>query len=129
MDNDKLVRAFLRIRDARGALKDEYEKKDADLKAKSLMIEVSLLDFLNKNKLDSVRTKDATFYKQEEFNPACADWDALYKWIEKNDAFDILEKRIKKTFVREYMEEHKGAPPPGVTVHREYVVRVRKGNK
>jgi hypothetical protein len=37
-----------------------------------------------------------------------------------------LEKRIKKTFVQEWMDAHEGTPPPGVNVYREFVVRVRR---
>jgi hypothetical protein len=51
----------------------------------------------------------------------------FYGWIKDNDAFDALERRVKKTFVTEFMETHEGGlPPPGITVSREYVVRVRK---
>ena len=46
--------------------------------------------------------------------------------MKQNDAFDALERRIKKTFVSEYMENNGGAIPPGVSVYRQYAVRVRR---
>jgi hypothetical protein len=56
------------------------------------------------------------------------------------ERFEILEKRLKKTTISEYMKEHAsldgetgervlGAPPPGVRVLREYVAVVRVNNK
>ena len=104
-----------------------WEEADAKLKLKQEVIESAMLKFLIDNKMDSVKTPVGTFYRQEEIMPAGADWDLIYKFITDNDAFEMLERRIKKGFVKEYMETNNGSVPPGVTVHREYVVRVRRG--
>lgn len=126
MDTAKMVKAFVKLRDARTALKREFEDKDNALKSKQELLEGQLLKFLNENEMESVKTPHGTFYRQEELTPTGADWDAFYKWIAQNDAFDALERRIKKTFIKEYMEMHSGGIPPGVSVYREYVVRVRR---
>jgi len=126
MDISTLSKAYVKIRDARGALKKQYEEEDIKLKAKLERLEAEMLRFLQENNTDSVKTVHGTFYRQEEITPTGADWDALYKWIAQNDAFDALERRIKKGFVKEYMETHEGGVPPGVSVYREYVVRVRR---
>lgn len=126
MDTAKMVKAFVKLRDARTALKREFEDKDNALKSKQELLESQLLKFLNENEMESVKTPHGTFYRQEELTPTGADWDAFYKWIAQNDAFDALERRIKKTFIKEYMEMHSGGIPPGVSVYREYVVRVRR---
>lgn len=128
MDTERLARAYVKIRDARKVLNREFEDKDNDLKDKLKLIEGQMLKFLQDSKMDSAKTKSGTFYKQEEITPTGADWDKIYDWIKKDDAFDALEKRLKKTFVKEYMEAHKGTPPPGVTVYREFVVRVKRGD-
>jgi hypothetical protein len=128
MDTDRVVKAFLNIRDARTALKREFDEKDSELKIKQEKLATHLLAFLNDNQIDSAVAKKvgATFYRQEKVVPSCADWNALYEFIRAEDAFDALEKRIKVGFVKEYMETHEGALPPGVNVHREYEVRVRR---
>jgi hypothetical protein len=38
----------------------------------------------------------------------------------------MLERRFKKTFVKDYRESNEGAIPPGVSVMREFTVRVRR---
>jgi hypothetical protein len=126
IDTEKLAKVYIKIRDARRDLKKKFDEEDGALKAKLEKIEGVMLTFLNENKQESARTTVGTFFKQEEVTPTAADWDAIYKWIKKNDAFEMLERRIKKTFVSEYMEAHKGSIPPGVSVYREYVVRVRR---
>ena len=126
VDTKRLVSAYLKIRDAKNALVRAHEEEKAKLDSKLELVEQALLKFLNDHKMDSAKAGAATFYKQEEITPAGSDWDRFYKWVKKEDAFEA-EKRIKKTFVKEYMEANDGAIPPGVTVHRTYAVRVRRG--
>lgn len=128
MDTSKMVRVYLKMREARTELKRQYEAQDSELKGKMEKLEVAMLRFLNENKIENVATPAGTFYKQEEVTPTGSDWEAFYDWVKRNDAFDALERRIKKTFVKEYMETNGGAVPPGVSVFREHVVRVRRSS-
>lgn len=128
IDLGQVTRAHINIRDARSKLRKQYDDSDADLKAAQAKLEAVMLDHLNKHGMDSVRTSDGTFYRQEEITPSASDWNALYDWIKEHDAWDALERRIKKTFVKEHMEAHQGGLPPGISVFREFVVRVRRGN-
>jgi len=127
VDTKRLVSAYLKIRDAKNALVRAHEEEKAKLDSKLELVEQALLKFLNDHKMDSAKAGAATFYRQEEIIPAGSDWDRFYKWVVKHDAFEALERRIKKTFIKEYMEANDGAIPPGVTVHRSYAVRVRRG--
>lgn len=125
-DTSKLVKAYMNLRKARAELKAEFDVKDGELKQKMTKIENVLLAHLNESGQESAKTVYGTFYKQEEIRPMGSDWDAYYRFIKENDAWEGLEKRITRTFITQYMEANKGAIPPGVSVHREYVVRVRK---
>ena len=126
MDLNKLVRVHIKIRDARTKLSEEFKASDAELKASQERIEGELLRTLQEQSVDSMRTEAGTFYRQEEIKPSAYDWDAFYKWIAENDAFDALERRVKKDFVKAYMADQEGGLPPGISVHREYVARVRR---
>lgn len=127
LDLGKITKAHINIRDARTALRKQYEEADADLKQSQEKLESVMLDHLNKHGMTSVRTEAGTFFRQEEITPSASDWNALYDWIKENDAWDALERRVKKTFIKEFQEAHNGGLPPGISVHREYVVRVRRG--
>ena len=125
-DANALTNAYIRIREARHTLKQEFEKADRELHAKQDRLEAEMLRVLQTNNMESIKTEAGTFYRQEEVTPRGDDWEELYKWIAEHDAFDALERRIKRTFVKEYMDANEGAVPPGVSVFREYVVRVRR---
>jgi hypothetical protein len=126
MDINKLVHVYTKIRDKRSEIKRFFEAEDAALKEQLTKLEGVLLKHLNDTNSDSIRTEAGTFYRQQDVTPSASDWSAFYDWIKQNDAFDALERRVKKTFVTEYMEANDGAIPPGVSVFRQYVVRVRK---
>lgn len=126
MDINRLVSTYTKIRDKRAEIKRAYEAEDAVLKEQLAKLEGVMLRQLNDTNSDSVRTEAGTFYRQQDVTPSASDWATFYDWVKQNDAFDALERRIKKTFVTEYMEAHEGAVPPGVSVYRQYVVRVRK---
>lgn len=128
LDLARITKAHINIRDARHQLKRDYEAADADLKKAQLKLENTMLDHLNKHGMESVRTEYGTFYRQEDVTPSASDWQALYDWIKEHDAWDALERRIKRTFIKEYQEAHNGGLPPGVSVFREFIVRVRRGN-
>ena len=77
----------------------------------------------------SVRTEAGTYFRTEIIKPSVSDWRALYDWIKDHDGFDMLERRVKSTSVKEFMDENQGLLPPGVNVLREYEVRVRSPNE
>lgn len=124
---DKIVRVQQRIKAEQDEKRREWEAADAAYKAKLDEISNFMLNYLNENGMESVKTASGTFFRKEKVIPQGADWDAFYKWVAENDAFDALEKRIKANFVTQYMEEHDGVAPPGVNVFRQWSVGVRKG--
>ena len=126
MDYEKLVTAFRNIRDKKQELNRAHDKVIADLDEKLERLSAVMLAELNDNKGEGIRTAAGTFYRELETIPSGQDWEAFYDWIKENDAFDALEKRIKRTFIADYMKDNDGAIPPGVTVFRRYKVQVRK---
>jgi hypothetical protein len=128
MDFEKLVTAYRNIRDRKTELNREHDKVIADLDEKIAKLSAVMLSVLNDNNGEGIRTAAGTFYRELETIPSCQDWDAFYTWIAENDAFDALQRRIKASFVSDYMKEHDGAIPPGVNVFRRYKVGVRKNN-
>ena len=126
MNYEKIISAYIKIRDARAALKRKFEEEDADLKSKQDRLGAELLRVLNDMGVSSIKTNAGLFYKEKDIKPSVSDWDALYRFIRENDAFEALERRVKKKFVMDYMEENDGATPPGVSTITEYSVTVRR---
>jgi hypothetical protein len=125
-DMNEIAKAYIALREARRQLKKQFEDEDAKFKQGLQKLEAIMLSHLNNAGAESVRTDSGTFYKQEAITPSASDWQLVYDWIKDNDAWDLLERRVKSTFIKEYQEAHDGALPPGISVYREYVIRVRK---
>ena len=123
---EKVINDYVTIRAERTRLKDEFTKVDERLRATLDKIESRLLKYMEDTGQTQVKTPSGTAYRQEKVIPQGADWMAFYKWVAKTGAFDALERRIKASFIKEYMEENDGDLPPGVSVYREFEARVRK---
>jgi hypothetical protein len=125
MDIGEMVELQQAIKSARSEAKREWEASDNALKADEQRVEMAILKFLMDNNIKSVRTDFGTAFQFEDVIPTCSDWNAFYDWVRDNGAFDALEKRIKKTYVKEMLDAT-GELPAGVSIIRENVVRVRK---
>jgi hypothetical protein len=124
MDTARYTRAHLKISAARKALKLEYEAADKVLAAQQEVFEGAMLGFLNDSNQDVSTNEFGKFSRKEDLKPSAEDWSAVYAFIKENDAWELLHKRLGKTFVEKYAEDHEGALPPGVKVFREYVLHV-----
>lgn len=125
-DVSRMVKAYVKLRDARTALKREFEEQDSALKAKMEMLDGEFLRLLETTQVESMKTEFGTIYRTEDVIPQAEDWAKFYAYVRENDAFEALEKRITKKHVKEFMEQHDGALPPGVRVFRKFVVNVRR---
>lgn len=125
-DMNEISKAYIALRDARRQLKSQFDAEDAKLKSGLEQLEAIMLNHLNTSGSESVRTDNGTFYRQEQITPSASDWQLVYDWIKEHDAWDLLERRVKVGFVKEFQEAHDGALPPGISVYREYVVRVKR---
>jgi hypothetical protein len=129
IDFGRVVQAYNAIRDARTAKRHAWEKEDLLLEEDSNVLKRLMLDLLNRNGASSIKTDNGTAYRSLKTKPSVADWSAFYAWIvEDPERFEALEKRVKATFISQYMEENGDALPPGVNCHREYEVAVRRPN-
>lgn len=128
-DLNRVVQAYNAIRDARTAKRHAWEKEDLALEEDQGTLKRLMLDLLNRNGAQSVKTENGTIYRSLKLKPSAADWTAIYAWIAADpERFELLEKRLKAGFVSLYMEENDGQLPPGVNAHREYEVAVRRPN-
>lgn len=136
----QLVKIGRKIKAARSKLAAEFKKADDELKADLQQVEALMLAFLNSTGQKTANTGEhGLFYWQDKIIPRADDWDAFYKWVARNHTFDALQKRIKVTFIADYMEEHKndkdedGNPlsnlPPGVSVIREREIVIKNPNE
>lgn len=124
---DELVKIYLTIRKEREILSQQFEAKDAELKADMVSIEQVLLASCNDINADSIRTPNGTIIKSMKESYVCGDWDNFKQFILENQAVELLQQRIHQTNFKEFMSNHEGEGlPPGVSSMREVVITVRK---
>ena len=121
---DKVAATYVKIRDKRSEIKKAYEAEDLKLKEQLDTIESFFLNTLQELGVESARTKHGTIYRSLDIKPSCEDWNVFYAWIAEHDAFDALERRVKKSFITAFMEDNKDELPPGITVVKEYIAKV-----
>lgn len=124
---DRVVQARQAIKDARTVKRHAWEKEDLDLEADQKQLDLVLLQLLNQQGASSIATEHGTVIRSLKLKPSAADWSAIWEWIVQDPARgELLERRLKTAFIKEYMEANNNAIPPGINVHREYEVSVRR---
>jgi sugar phosphate isomerase/epimerase len=123
---DKLVKAYVKIRDARKDLSDEYEKQDNELKESLEIIEAQLLEACKTMGADSIRTPYGTISRTVKKRYWTNDWHSFYAFLKEHEALELLEKRVAQTNMSTFLEENPDLHPPGLNVDSRYSVVVRR---
>lgn len=123
---EKLVATYIKIRDARDEIKREMEEKVATLQADLDAINQTLLEHFKEQGIDSARTPFGTAYRTIKSRYWTNDWEAMRNFIAEHDAFDLLEKRIHQSNMKQFLEENPDLHPAGLNVDSEYSVTVRR---
>ena len=119
---DKLVKAYIKIRDKRA----ELSKQDNELEAKQEMIQQELLNICKETGSDGLRTQYGTVSRRIAKKYWTSDWESLYKFIKEHDAFHFLHQRISNLNVDKFLEENPDLHPPGLQADASYTVVVRR---
>ena len=123
---EKLVKAYIKIRDQRSELTAEYKEKEKVLSDKGDKIKRALLDHCKEHNVESVRTSEGVFFRSVRQRYWTSDWEQMYKFVKEHDVPEFFEKRLNQTNVRQFLEENPELVPKGLNVDSEYTVSVRK---
>lgn len=121
---EELVAKYLKLREVKTRLSNDYKAKVAKVDDVMDKIEGAILAQFNELGVESARTSAGTAYRQVRTSTTVADWDAVLHFIQENELYNMLERRVNKTAVEEYVAEN-GALPPGVNLRQEVVINVR----
>src|ERR1700756_3049009 len=73
----------------------------------------------------SAKTAAGTAFLQTDMSVAIEDWERILQFIQANDLWAMLERRVSKSVVTEYIESTKQVPP-GVKITSEVSCHVRR---
>ena len=120
-----VVAAYVTLRDKKAEIKARHQEELAPINDKMFKLEGWLHRELNKQGVDSFKTKRGTAFVQKATSVTVQDWDATLPFIREHGLWDMLEARVSKTAVQDYIESTKDVPP-GVSIKVDEVVRVRR---
>jgi len=129
VDINKLVKVYLKIRNAIDEKEAQHKEELVTLKEQFGIVGQSLLNLCKEQNLDSIRTPVGTVSRRISTRYWTSDWDSMYRFISEHDAPFLLEQRIHGTNMKEFLEANPETFPMGMQADRSYTVQVRKPNK
>jgi hypothetical protein len=124
---ERMVKAYIKMRDARAVLKTEYESKDASIKEKMEMLEREFMQLCNQAGANSLNIAGAgTIIRGTKSRYWTNDWDAMKSFIRENEVLDLFEQRLHQKNIKQFLQEHPDKHPPGLNVETEYTITVRR---
>jgi hypothetical protein len=122
---DDVIATYMKLRDQKAVIEGEVKEKVSTIKAKMEKLESWIKEKADAEGVTSFKTKHGTAFLTTTDYANVADWDAVLNFIQENQAFDMLEKRVSKIAVRGYIDQTK-AVPPGINYGTKLEVNVRK---
>lgn len=122
---DDLIDRYIKLRDKKKQLKDEYEAKVAPYDAAMDKIENLMLTKMQEQGLKSMPTSAGTAYIQTRTSATVADRELFKDWCENTDNWHLIDLRAQKTAIDAYKEEHDDLPP-GINYNQQVVVNIRR---
>ena len=123
---EKLVSAYIKLRNARQELKAKYDNEDAALEKQLNMVSERLQDMMKSIEADSLKTKFGTVSRKIKVRYWPSDWGAMYDFIREHGVPDLLEQRISQSKMQAFLEEHPDLLHMGLNADSKYTITVYK---
>ena len=121
-----LVKAYLKMREARSVLSTEYEANDKRLKDQMDVIEGYLLETCKRAGGNVSIPGTGTVIRSVSTRYWTSDWEAMHNFVKENNAIELLERRIAQRAMSEFLKSNPDKMPKGMNVESKYTVTVRR---
>ena len=122
---DEVVKGYITLRDRKNKMKKDQAEDLRPITEKMVLLENWLLRDLQTRGVESQKTKEGTAFVSTVATATVKDRDALFNFIKEKNMYDLLENRVSKTVVADYLEDT-GEVVPGVNYQQTQVVRIRR---
>jgi len=123
---DRIVSAYIKMRDKRSEFLREYEEKDNAVKAQMEIVESKLLELFKTIGADSLKTQHGLVYRSVKTRYWTSDWQSMHKFIMEHNMPDLLERRVSQSAMKQLLEENPDLMPRGMNVDSKYTVTIRR---
>ena len=125
MKLDSIIERYVKLRDKKAQMKAAFDASTADINTAMTRCEQVILEEINAQGVESVRTEFGTAFKSVTTSVTAADGEMFMQFCIANDRFDMLEKRPNKTAVEEYRAANDDLPP-GINYRQAVSLNVRR---
>jgi len=123
---DRILTAYMHVREQRSELKQQFDDADEVLKKKLQVMETWMKQQMEALGTDQLASRGvATAYREIDRYYSAADWTLIWGYMRDHERFDLTQKRLSAGVLDEILKET-GELPPGVNVHSEFTVKVRR---
>ena len=123
---EQLVKAYIKMRDARQHLQREFDEADDRIKQQQDAVQQALLELCKETGTDGLKTSAGTVTRTVKTRYWTSDWNSMKNFIKENDAFELLEQRVHQTNMKSFLEENPNLMPPGMNIDSRYTITVRR---
>jgi hypothetical protein len=122
-----VIGKYIALRDKRDEINRKAKEDVAKINEKLEAIEGKLMGVMDGLGMESIKSDKGTAYVSTTTRASVADWDATLTFIKRRRLWNMLEQRVSKKAVEEYIEA-KGDVPPGVDVSTMRKLNVRRSS-
>lgn len=128
MSVDRLVKIYIKIRDAKADLVKQQAEEVKKLSDQQDMIATELMRRALDEGVNGFKTEHGTVTIKSNIKASCADWEVFGEFLKDKDPVEYLGKNVKASTIREYMDNNDGELPPGINIFKESAVSVRRSS-
>ena len=126
---DKLVAAYVKMRDDLSAQEKTFKEFKAKRKDEMLQIADALQKMMDDDGLESMKTTAGTAFRATKDFISVENWNDVLKYVEDTGDLAIFNKSVNKTVIKEYMGDHAGITPPGLLYGMKTEIQIRRPTK
>jgi hypothetical protein len=123
---DKLVAAYIKMRDKRAELLRDYEEADGSVKSQMELVEAKLLELCKDIGVDRLGSTHGAVIRTVKTRYWTSDWESMHKFILEHKMPELLERRISQTTMKQLLEENPEIMPMGLNTDSKYGVTIRR---
>lgn len=123
---EQLVKVYIKMRDARQKLQQEFDEADSKIKIQQEAIQQALLELCKETGTDGLKTSAGTVTRTVKTKYWTSDWNSMKNFIKEHDAFELLEQRVHQTNMKSFLEENPNLMPQGMNIDSKYAITVRR---
>ena len=92
---EKLVRVYLKMKDAHSALLHDFQEKEGTLKEQMDKVKAALLSYCKEHNVESVKTTEGLFYRTVSKKYWTSEGESMGKFVIEHNAPELLETQVR----------------------------------